>query len=127
MHNAYSKTLFNICQGQCFCDVNEENLKWGPSPPYQISFNPTNLFKSFTHLRSLNIHFEMVEAMGLSSIQSRSSSMSSPPYKISSKSINRFKSYKGFLLCTHLRSLNISHFGMAEATGLKMWRHGHLQ
>jgi hypothetical protein len=30
-------------------------------------------------------------------------------------------------LCTHLRSLNICHFGMAEATRLKMWLRGHLQ
>jgi hypothetical protein len=44
--------------------------------------------------------------------------MSSLPYKISSKSTTRFKSYLGFLY-THLRSLNIRHFGMAEATGLK--------
>jgi hypothetical protein len=30
----------------------------------------------------------------------------------------RFKS------CTHLRSLNVRHFGMAETTRLKMWRRG---
>jgi hypothetical protein len=37
------------------------------------------------------------------------------------------KDIKGFL-CTHLRSLNVRHFGMAEATRLKeMWLHGHLQ
>jgi hypothetical protein len=33
---------------------------------------------------------------------------------------------KGFL-CTHLRSLNVSHFGMAEATRLKKWHRGQLQ
>jgi hypothetical protein len=36
------------------------------------------------------------------------------------------KVVKGFL-CIHLRSLNICHFGMAEATRLKMWHQGHLQ
>jgi hypothetical protein len=41
-----------------------------------------------------------------------------PP--IGTKVIKRF-------LCTHLRSLNVRHFGMAEATRLKMWRRGHLQ
>jgi hypothetical protein len=34
------------------------------------------------------------------------------PYKLSSKSTNWFKS------CTHLRSLNVHHFGMVEATAL---------
>jgi hypothetical protein len=38
--------------------------------------------------------------------------MPSPPYKISSKSTNRFKS------CTNLRSLNVHHFGMLQATAL---------
>jgi hypothetical protein len=56
----------------------------------------------------------MVEATGFSSIESRSSSMSSRPYNISSKSTKLFKSY-----CTHLRSLNVRHFGMAKATRLK--------
>jgi hypothetical protein len=47
-----------------------------------------------------------------------SSSMSSPPYKISSKSTIGSKEIKGFL-CTHLRSLKVRRFGMAEATRLK--------
>jgi hypothetical protein len=29
--------------------------------------------------------------------------------------------------CIHLRSLNVHHFGMAEGTGLKVRRRGHLQ
>jgi hypothetical protein len=36
------------------------------------------------------------------------------------------KVIKGFL-CTYLRSSNVSHFGMAEATRLKMWHQGQLQ
>jgi hypothetical protein len=44
--------------------------------------------------------------------------MASPPYKISSKYTKRLKFIKGFL-CTHLRSLNVRNFGMAEATRLK--------
>jgi hypothetical protein len=55
----------------------------------------------------------MVEATGLNIMKSRSSPMSSSPCKISSKSTNRFKS------CAHLRSLNVRHFWMAEATRLK--------
>jgi hypothetical protein len=39
--------------------------------------------------------------------------MSSPSYKISSKSTYHLK------ICTHLRSLNVCHFGMVEAKGLK--------
>jgi hypothetical protein len=38
-------------------------------------------------------HFEMVEATGFNSMESRSFSMPSPPYKISSKTTERFKSY----------------------------------
>jgi hypothetical protein len=69
--------------------------------------------QKFTLLRSLNVrHFEMVEDTGLSSMESRSLSMSSSPYKISSKSINRFKS------SAHLRSLNARQIEMIEATGL---------
>jgi hypothetical protein len=60
----------------------------------------------------------MVEATALNSMESRSSSMSSPPYKISSKSTNRFRFIKEFIF-THLRSLNVRHFGMAEATRLR--------
>jgi hypothetical protein len=43
-----------------------------------------------------------------------------PNQPIDSKVINGF-------LCTHLRSLNVRHFGMAEATRLKMWHRGHPQ
>jgi hypothetical protein len=67
----------------------------------------------------------MVEATALNNMQSRSSSMLSPPNKISSKSTNRFKSNKGFL-CTHLGSLNDRHFGIAEATRLKIWHLRHI-
>jgi hypothetical protein len=52
--------------------------------------------------------------------------MSSPPYKILSKSTNRFKSYSGVSL-HHLRSLNVRHFGMVEATRLKKSLRGHRQ
>jgi hypothetical protein len=45
----------------------------------------------------------------------------SPPYKILSKSTNHFHS------CTHLRSLNVRHFGVVEAMALKVWSRGHLQ
>jgi uncharacterized protein YneF (UPF0154 family) len=43
---------------------------------------------------------------------------SNPP--IGSKVIKRF-------LCTHIRILNVRHFGMAEVTRLEMWPRGHLQ
>jgi hypothetical protein len=90
-----------------------------PSPSYKISSKSTNRFKSCTHLRSLNFrHFDMVEATRLNSMESRTFSVSSSAYKISSKSTNRFKRFKGFLY-THLRSLNVLHFGMAEAMRLK--------
>jgi hypothetical protein len=54
-----------------------------PSPPYKISSNSTNRFKSFNHLISLDVgHFGMVEATVLNSMNSKSSSMSSAPYSI---------------------------------------------
>jgi hypothetical protein len=60
----------------------------------------------------------MVEATALNSMESRSSSMSSPPFHpnppVGSKVIKG-----GFFFCIHLRSLNIRHFGVAEATRLK--------
>jgi hypothetical protein len=54
----------------------------------------------------------MVEATGLSGMESRSPSMSSSSYKISSKSTNQLKSR------THLRCLNIRHFGVVISMGL---------
>jgi hypothetical protein len=93
-----------------------------PSHPYKISFKSTNRFKSCAHHRSLNVrYFGMVKATGLSSMESRSPSISSSPHKISSKSTNPFKSN------THLRSLNVRHFGMTEATRLKMRRRCQLE
>jgi hypothetical protein len=44
--------------------------------------------------------------------------MPSPPYKISSNPPIGSKVIKGFI-CIHHRSLNVLHFGMAEATRLK--------
>jgi hypothetical protein len=82
--------------------------------PNKISSKSINRFKSCAHLSSLNVrHFGTVEATALSSMESRSSSMSSPPYKISSSCTNRFKS------SAHLSTLNVSHFGMAEDARLK--------
>jgi hypothetical protein len=49
--------------------------------------------------------------------------MSLPSYTISSKSTNLIKVFR----YTHLRSLNVHHFGMAEAKRLKMWLRGHLE
>jgi hypothetical protein len=46
--------------------------------------------------------------------------MSSPPSKISSNPPNGSKVINLFLY-THLRSLNVRHFGMAEATRLKKY------
>jgi hypothetical protein len=57
----------------------------------------------------------MVEATGLSSTESRSSSMSSYSYKISSKSTNRLKSY------AHLRSLNVRHFEWLKLRDCIVW------
>jgi hypothetical protein len=37
------------------------------------------------------------------------------------------KELSAYFHCIHLSSLNVRHFGMAEATELKMWRRGHLQ
>jgi hypothetical protein len=56
----------------------------------------------------------MVEAMGLNSMGSRSSS----PYKFYPNPPNGSKVIKVFLY-THLRSLNVCHSGMAEAMRLK--------
>jgi hypothetical protein len=79
------------------------------------------------HLRSLNVrHFEVVEATGLNSTEwghlqchhLHTKFLPNPP-----TSTNVIKVF----LCTHLRSLNARHFGMAKATGLKMWHRGHLQ
>jgi hypothetical protein len=52
---------------------------------------------------------------------SRSPSISLSTYRIVYKSTSRFKS------CMHLRSLNVRHFEMVEATGLKVWHWSHLQ
>jgi hypothetical protein len=68
----------------------------------------------------------MVEATGFNTMETKSSSMSSPPYKISSKSTKRLKRFKVFPY-THLRSLNVRHFGMAEAIRLKKCHRGHLE
>jgi hypothetical protein len=68
----------------------------------------------------------MVKATGLNSMSSRQYSISSLSYKISSKSTIRFKVIKVFLY-THLRSLNVRHVGMAEATILKKLHRGHLE
>jgi hypothetical protein len=85
-----------------------------PLPQYKLPSKSTNRFKRCT-LRSLNIrHFEMVEAMGLNNMESRSSPVSPPPYKISTISTNQFKRYQGVLF-THLRSFNVRHFEMVEA------------
>jgi hypothetical protein len=98
-----------------------------PSPPYKVSSKSTSRLKSSTHLRCLNVcNFGMVEATELNSMESRSSSMPLPPYKVSCKSTNWFKFIKVFV-CTHFRSLNVRHFGVAEAMGLKMCPRGHLQ
>jgi hypothetical protein len=60
----------------------------------------------------------MVEAAALNSMESRSSSMSSPHTRFHPNPPVGSKVIKGFL-CTHLRSLNIRHFGMDEATRFK--------
>jgi hypothetical protein len=60
----------------------------------------------------------MVVATGFNRMELRSPSKSSPPYKISSKSTKDSKVIKMFLH-THLESLNVRHFRMAEATRLK--------
>jgi hypothetical protein len=53
--------------------------------------------------------------------------MFSPPYKISLNPQNVSKVINVFLY-TYLRSLNVHHFGMAEATRFrKMRRRGHLE
>jgi hypothetical protein len=68
----------------------------------EVTFNAITTIQNFiqihqsaqkvTLLRSLNVrHFEMAEATGLHSMESRPSSMSSSSYKMSSKSTNRFK------------------------------------
>jgi hypothetical protein len=88
------------------------------SPPYKISSSSTNRFRSYTHRRNLNIrHFGTVEATALNSIESRSSSMLSPHTRLHPNSPIGSKVIKEFL-CTHLRGLNVRHFGMAEATRL---------
>jgi hypothetical protein len=90
-----------------------------PSPPYKMSSKSTNRFKSCIHLRSLNIrHFGMVEATAMNS-RSRC-------YLQCHQFLRRFhpnppidsKVITGFLY-THLRSLNVRHFGMAEDTRFK--------
>jgi hypothetical protein len=100
-----------------------------PSPPYKISSRSTNRFKILTYryLRSLNVrHLGMVKAMTLK-IRSQGHLQchhllarfhSNPP--VGSKVIKEF-------LYTHLRSLNVRHFGVNEATRLNTWRRGHLQ
>jgi hypothetical protein len=61
----------------------------------------------------------MVEATRLKSMESMSSSTSSAPHKFHPNPPNGSKVIKVFLY-THLRSLNVRHFGMAEATILKI-------
>jgi hypothetical protein len=49
-------------------------------------------------------------------IQSFSSSEDLSAYKVSLSHVQSLK------FCIHLRSSNVRHFGMVEATGLKLWR-----
>jgi hypothetical protein len=98
-----------------------------PSPPYKISSKSTNLFKICTYLGSLNVrHFGKVEATVLNGMESMSSSMSSSHTRVHPNPPIGSKVIKGFL-CTHLKSLNVRHFGMAEGMRLKVWRRSHLQ
>jgi hypothetical protein len=95
-----------------------------PSHPYNISSKSINRIKICSHLRSLNVRrFGTVESTLLNSMDLRSSSTSSPHTRFHPNSPIGSKVIKGFL-CTHLRSLNVRHFGMAEATTLKMWHWG---
>jgi hypothetical protein len=95
-----------------------------PSHPYKTSSKSTYRFKSCDHVSSSNVrHFEMVEASGLNSSSNSQDHLQchhvhtkfhrNPP--IGSKVTKVF-------LFTHLRSLNVPHFRMAEATRLKKWR-----
>jgi hypothetical protein len=85
----------------------------------KISSKSINQSKSSTSLRSFNVrHFGMVEATRLYSIESKSSSMSSPSHKFHLNPPNGSKVIKLFLY-TQLRSLNVRHFGIAQAARLK--------
>jgi hypothetical protein len=89
-----------------------------PSSPYKISSKSTTRFKSCSHRRSLNVrHFRMVEVTALNSMESRTHSMSSLHRRFQPKLPFGSKIIKG-ILCNQLRSLNVRHFGMVEATAL---------
>jgi hypothetical protein len=99
-----------------------------PSHPYKTSSKSTYRFKSCDHVSSSNFrHFEMVEASGLNISSDSQDRLQwhhvhtkfhpNPP--ISSKVTKVF-------LYTHLRSSNVTHFRMSEATRLKKWRRGQL-
>jgi hypothetical protein len=88
------------------------------SPPYKIS-SKSSQFKSCTHLRSLNVgHFGMVEAMALNIWSWGHLQCHHLHTRFHPNPLIGSKVIKGFL-CTHLRSLNVRHFGMAAATRLK--------
>jgi hypothetical protein len=60
----------------------------------------------------------MVEATAFNNMQSKSPSMSSYPSRFHPNPPIGSNFINGFLF-THLRSLNVLHFGMAEVTNLK--------
>jgi hypothetical protein len=68
----------------------------------------------------------MVEATRLSSMQSMSSQHHHLHTKFHPNPPHGSNVIKVFLY-THLRSLNVHHFLMAEAMRLKMWHRGHLE
>jgi hypothetical protein len=80
-----------------------------------------------THLKSLNVrHFGMADATRLKIWRRCHLQWHHQPTKFHENPPIGSKVIKGFL-CTHLKSLNVRHFGMADATRLKIWRRCHLQ
>jgi hypothetical protein len=73
------------------------------SPPYKISSNSTSRFKSYTHLRSLNI---------------RRVGVIDDAFNVITSIQNVIQVHQSVEKLNPLQKLNVRHFGIIEATGL---------
>jgi hypothetical protein len=99
-----------------------------PSPPCKISSKSTNRFKSCAYHRNLNVrHFEMLKLRELIEWNKSRPQCHHLHIQFHQNSPHGSKVITVFLY-SRLRSLNVHHCGMAEATRLKkLWRRGRLE
>jgi hypothetical protein len=102
-----------------YIQCNHLHTKFHPNPPIGSKFAPTSEIKTYAILEWLKLRDLILWNHGrLQCHHLHTKFHLNPP--------NSSKIIKGFLY-THLRSLNVRHFGMAKATRLKMWLRGHLE